>query len=111
MIQDPEEQKLPPLTTKQRKFLKALGHHLEPLISIGKEGMTDNVVRASLQELTARELIKIKIASNSQVDKKVAAEFMPAATESHLVQIIGKTLLLYKENPKKNKEQRIVLPR
>lgn len=110
MTNTSEEKELLQLTAKQKKFLKGLGHHLEPLILIGKEGMTESIVRVTLQELTARELIKVKIASTSQVNKQDAAAFIPHATGSHLVQMIGKTLLLYKENPKKNKEQRIILP-
>ncbi len=99
------------LTGKQKKFLKGLGHHLSPLISIGKEGLTENVFKATRQELLARELIKVKIGTNSNIKKQEAAEVLPAATDSTLVQLIGKTLLLYKENPKIDKEHRISLPR
>jgi RNA-binding protein len=100
-----------PLTGKQRKFLKGLGHHLTPLISIGKEGLTDNVLKATSQELLARELIKVKIGNNSTVNKHAVMELLPQATGSILVQLLGKTLLLYKENPKIEKDHRIALPR
>lgn len=73
--------------------------------------MTDNVLKATQQELFARELIKVKIGSNSTLSKNEAAEIMPRFTESTLVQLIGKTLLLYKENPEMEKGQRIALPR
>ncbi len=99
------------LSGKQKKFLKGLGHHLSPLISIGKEGLTENVFKATRQELLTRELIKVKIGTNSNIKKQEAAELLPAATDSTLVQLIGKTLLLYKENPKIDKEHRISLPR
>lgn len=99
------------LTGKQKKTLKGLGHHLIPLICIGKEGMTDKVLKAARQELFTRELIKVKIGNNSNLNKNVAAELMPQVTESTLVQLIGKTLLLYKENPTIEREQRIILPR
>lgn len=105
-----EEKIVPMLTGKQKKFLKGLGHHLAPLVSIGKEGLTENVLKATKQELLARELIKVKIGNNSHIDKQEAAELIPEATESILVQLIGKTLLLYKENPKIDKEHRISLP-
>jgi len=103
----------PPLTLtgRQKKILKGLGHHLTPLICIGKEGITDNVLKATRQELLTRELIKIKIGNNSTLSKNEAAELMPQVTESTLVQLIGKTLLLYKENLEIEKEQRIILPR
>ncbi len=107
-----QEDNLPAtLTGKQKKFLKGLGHHLAPLVSIGKEGLTENVIKATKQELLARELIKVKIANSSSLNKQEAAELLPEASESTLVQLIGKTLLLYKENPKIDKEHRITLPR
>ena len=107
-----QEDKLPSaLTGKQKKFLKGLGHHLAPLVSIGKEGLTENVIKATKQELLVRELIKVKIANSSSLNKQEAAELLPEASESTLVQLIGKTLLLYKENPKIDKEHRISLPR
>jgi RNA-binding protein len=99
------------LTGKQKKFLKGLGHHLAPLITIGKEGLTDNVLKATKQELFSRELIKVKIANSSSINKHEAAEILPNATESTLVQLLGKTLLLYKENSRIDKDQRISLPR
>ena len=99
------------LTGKQKKFLKGLGHHLTPQVSIGKEGLTDNVLKATRQELQARELIKVKIGNNSTLSKDKALELLPEATESTLVQLLGKTLLLYKENPLKEKEHRIFLPK
>ncbi len=107
---DPNEKIASTLTGKQKKFLKGLGHHLEPLVSIGKEGLTENVIKASKQELLSRELIKVKIANSSSINKQEAAELLPEATESILVQLIGKTLLLYKENPKIDREHRISLP-
>lgn len=108
---DKEEKKEFTLTGKQKKFLKGLGHHLTPLVSIGKEGLTDNVLKATRQELLARELIKVKIGNSSSIDKKEAADLLPAATESTLVQLLGKTMLLYKENQKRDKEHRLSLPR
>lgn len=99
------------LSGKQKKFLKGLGHHLDPLISIGKEGLTENVLKATKQELLARELIKVKISNSSSINKNEVAELLPEATESTLIQLIGKTLLIYKENPKIDKEHRISLPR
>ena len=107
----PEDMSASTLTAKQKKFLKGLGHHLAPLISIGKEGLTVNVLKATQQELLARELIKVKIANSSLISKQEAAELLPQATESTLVQLIGKTLLIYKENPTIDKERRISLPR
>ncbi|MCX5870460.1 MAG: ribosome assembly RNA-binding protein YhbY [Deltaproteobacteria bacterium] len=107
---DPDDKSAVTLTGKQKKILKGLGHHLDPLISIGKEGLTENVIKATKQELLTRELIKVKIANSSSLNKQEAADLLPGATESTLVQLIGKTLLIYKENPRIDKEHRITLP-
>lgn len=100
-----------PLTSKQKKFLKALAHPLTPLVQIGKEGITDGVIEATNHELLQKELIKVKIGTNSSAQKGSAGEELSLATQSHLVQIIGKTLVLFRENPKRKKEERIRLPK
>lgn len=102
--------KIPSLSNKQVKYLRGLGHNLTPLVLIGKEGIGTNLIEAVEKELFNHELIKVKVGSNSNVDKKEAAGFIPEATASRLVQFIGKTLLLYKPNPKRPKDKRVILP-
>ena len=104
-----EEVETKKLSGKQKKHLKALGHHLSPVILIGKEGLTQRLIDATVQELRNHELIKIKIGTNSNVAKEDAVVTLTAATGSELVQLIGKSLLLYKENPEKPQDERISL--
>lgn len=99
------------LTSKQSRHLKSLAHHLKPIVQIGKEDLSENVISTTRLELTNHELIKVKIGNNSGVDKKVAAHELSKATGSALVQLIGKTIVLYKENREIAKEKRIHLPR
>jgi len=99
------------LTVKQKKHLKGLAHPLSPAVKIGKEGITKGIVGTIMTELLHHELIKVKIGSNSSVDKTEAAQLIPDKTESSLVQLIGKTLILYKKNPERPKEKRIKLPK
>jgi RNA-binding protein len=101
----------PQLSNKQIKHLRGLGHKLTPLVLIGKEGLNDNILQAVETELDNHELIKVKIGTNSSVDKKEAADIVPESTSSALVQLIGKTLLLYRANPKRPKDKRIYLPK
>lgn len=99
------------LTSKQKKYLKGLAHDLPALVQVGKEGLSDALLDTVDQELLRRELIKVKLGKNSGVEKDMAGEAVSKATRSSLVQIIGKTLVLYRANPKRKKEERIRLPK
>jgi RNA-binding protein len=106
-----EEKILLKLNGRQKKYLKGLGHHLSPVILIGKEGMSPRLIEATTLELQNHELIKIKIGNNSNVAKQDAALTLTEATGGELVQLIGKTLLLYRENPEKPQDERIKVPK
>ncbi|ADO83489.1 ribosome assembly RNA-binding protein YhbY [Ilyobacter polytropus] len=86
------------LNSKQRDFLRKEAHDLDPIVRIGKDGMSHNLVESFLQAIESRELIKVKILQNSEVDKKEVAFELAEKTGSELVGIIGKTLIFYKEN-------------
>lgn len=105
-----EENEIKKLSGKQKRYLKGLGHHLSPVILVGKEGMSQKLIEAAILELQHHELIKIKIGNNSNVAKQDAALTLTKATDSELVQLIGKTLLLYKNNPERPRVERIILP-
>ncbi len=104
-------QLVPELTIKQKKFLKGLAHSLSPVVKIGKEGITRRVIETIENELLYHELIKVKIGNNSDVEKTRAAQLVPERTASSLVQLIGKTIILYKANRKIQKDKRIILPK
>lgn len=100
----------PELTSKQKKFLKGLGHSLSPVVSIGKDGLGEKIITATVLELSRHELIKIKVGKSSPASKQETAELLLPQSESSLVQIIGNTILLYKKNPKMDKDKQIKLP-
>jgi RNA-binding protein len=106
-----EEIEIRKLNGKQKRYLKGLGHHLSPVILVGKEGISQKLIEAAILELQHHELIKIKIGNNSNVAKQDAALTLTKATGGELVQLIGKTLLLYKENPERPRDERIILPK
>ena len=62
-----EQGEITALSNKQTKFLRGLGHKLSPLVLIGKEGVTPNLLKAVEAELASHELIKVKIGNNSSV--------------------------------------------
>lgn len=86
------------LSSKQRDFLRKRAHELDPIVRIGKDGLSDNLIEGFIQGIESRELIKVKILQNSQVEKKEVAFEIAERTNSELVGIIGRTLIFYKEN-------------
>jgi len=87
------------LTGKQRRHLRALGHHLSPVLQIGHEGLTDAVVAQTNTQLDAHELIKVKVSESSPLPRHEAAEQLASATHSSLAQVLGRTFLLYRPHP------------
>jgi RNA-binding protein len=87
------------LTGKQRRYLRALGHGLAPLLQIGKEGVTDAFVAAMKQALGDHELIKVKVGGNAPVDRHDAAAELAELGEAELVQVLGNHVLLYRPDP------------
>ncbi len=110
-MSEKKTQPAPNLTTKQKQFLKGLAHPLNPLVQIGKDELSPGVIETIKTELIHHELIKVKIGSNCDLDKDKTALTLSELTASALVQLIGKTIVLYKPNPKRAKEKRILLPK
>lgn len=98
-------------STRQRQYLKALAHPLNPLVHIGKEGISPAVIATIQKELEHHELIKVKIGNNSGLERHQTSTLLAEASESYLVQLIGKIFVLYKPNPDKAKDRRIELPK
>ncbi len=86
------------LNGKQRRALRALGHHLEPVILVGKEGVSEGLIDAAAHALSDHELIKVKVGEGSPLDRREAAEALSLATESQVAQVLGRTLLLFRRN-------------
>ncbi|MGC9385573.1 MAG: ribosome assembly RNA-binding protein YhbY [Hydrogenovibrio sp.] len=86
------------LTNTQKRFLKGLGHGLNPTILIGANGVTDNLMLELESTLTHHELIKIKIASSDREERKRIIEHLIENTGSQLIQTIGKTCIIFRQN-------------
>lgn len=85
------------LSGKQRRKLRALGHHLQPSVQVGAQGVTAGVVAALEQALLDHELVKVKVpAEREEVASRLAAE-----TGSEVAQVLGRTALLYKRRDEK----------
>ncbi|WP_342525352.1 ribosome assembly RNA-binding protein YhbY [Chryseomicrobium sp. FSL W7-1435] len=96
------------LTSRQKKFLRSEAHHVSPIFQVGKGGVNEQLIKSVQEALEARELIKISILQNCEEDKNEVAEELAKKTGSELVQLIGLTIVLYKESKKSKK---LLLPR
>jgi len=98
------------LSHAQKKYLRALGHDLGPVVYIGKEGLSESVVAAIEEALDSHELIKIKLINTGTISKHEAAARVPERANAQLVQLIGKTLLVYRRNKNRKRGEQIQLP-
>ena len=97
------------MTSKQRAYLKGLGMTMDPILQLGKGGLTPENTAAVDEALAARELIKISVLQNCLEDPRQMAEVLAERTRSQIVQVIGKKIVLYREG--KNEKKKIELPR
>lgn len=91
------------MNSRQRAYLKSLASNLTPILSIGKETLTPEVTEAVRECFNTHELIKINVLKNCYDDPNVMASMLADRTGSQVVQVIGKKIVLYKED-KKNKK-------
>jgi RNA-binding protein len=88
------------LTGGQARFLRALGHHLKPVVLIGKDGITTPVLAAVDEALASHELIKIKLQEGCLLGKDEAARQLAETTGAAIAQLLGRTILLYRASDK-----------
>ncbi len=91
------------ITGKQRSFLKSLANSLDPIVLIGKDGLTQNVINQIDEALEARELVKVKLLDTSMLDARDTANEICATLHSEYVQSIGSRFIVYRAS-RKNKQ-------
>ena len=96
------------LSSKQRSYLRSQAHHLEPVVLIGKNGITEGTIEAVNKALNARELIKIKFREFKDNKQSISDE-IAASANCHVVGMIGHTVILFRQNSDPEK-QNICLP-
>lgn len=96
------------LTGKQKRYLRAMGNEMDPILQVGKGGITENVVTQADGALEARELIKGRVLQNCLEEPKGVAADLAEQTGSELVQVIGRNFLLFRQSKDK---PIIVLPK
>lgn len=89
------------LDMAQRRQLAASAHHLNPVVMIGKDGLTENVISELDRNLLKHELIKIKVLEGDQEQRTAFLEQICLALNAAPVRHIGKILIIYRFNPDK----------
>jgi RNA-binding protein len=88
------------LTPKQKSFLRGKAHHLDPVVMLGKEGVSAAVLKAADKALEDHELIKIKVPSADQTEFRETVDAIMTETKAEVVQTIGHLLVLYRQAKK-----------
>ncbi|AYC31646.1 ribosome assembly RNA-binding protein YhbY [Pseudomonas cavernae] len=92
-----------PLTQEQKKQYKSIGHQLKPVLIVADNGLTEGVLGELERALNDHELIKVQLRIAEREDRLAVISELCQASRADLVQVIGKMALLYRKNPKPNK--------
>lgn len=87
------------LSSKERAELRAEAHHLTPSVHVGHQGLTDALVQTLDDALRTRELVKVALAKTTEVSAKDASHQLAERLGADVVQTIGRTCTLFRENP------------
>ena len=87
------------ITSKERAELRAEAHHLNPLVHVGHQGLTESLIAALDDTLRTHELVKISLAKTTEISAKEAAGEIAEKLGADVVQTIGRTCTLYRHNP------------
>jgi len=95
------------LTSKQRQFLKGLAHALEPIVRVGRAGVSPSVIDETKRSLASHELIKVRVENDDSAQRRVLAEELAKACDAEVAASIGKVAILYRA---RDEEPEIELP-
>jgi RNA-binding protein len=87
------------LSSKERAELRAEAHHLTPAVHVGHQGLTDALLQTLDDALRTRELVKVALAKTTDVSAKDASHQLAERLGADVVQTIGRTCTLFRENP------------
>ncbi len=97
------------LTSKERAYLRSQAASLDPIIMVGKGGVTESVAAEAANALRTRELVKGRVLESSLMTAREACDEIAAMVGAEGVQAIGSKFVLYKENRDLPEEKRIKL--
>lgn len=86
------------ITSKQRAALRSMANTLETILYVGKDGITDGVIKEAYDALEARELIKCAVQQGCELSAREASDALCKATGAQPVQCIGRRFVIYRES-------------
>lgn len=89
-------------SSADKKYLRQLGHQLNPVVTVAAKGLNENVLLEIERALKDHELIKIKLAVGDRVAKKTVTEEICQRCKAQLIQAIGHIVLVYRKAEKPN---------
>ena len=93
------------LTSKQRAQLRGIANGIDTIVIIGKDGITENLVKQANDALDAREIIKCRVLENSMLTAREACDELSRLTRSEQVQVIGTKFVIYRQHYDKSKRK------
>ncbi|MGY3765314.1 ribosome assembly RNA-binding protein YhbY [Vagococcus vulneris] len=88
------------LRGKQKRYLRSQAHHLDPIVQIGKGGISETLLEQVDDVLERRELIKVSLLQNTDEDTEDVAEIFESTLNCQVVQVIGRVLVVYRPSSK-----------
>lgn len=99
------------LSTKQIAHLRGLAHSLNPVVIIGNQGLSENVLQEIERSLNAHELIKVQVAGDDRDARKAMYDAIASATGATQVHHIGKQLIFYRASETAKEKAKVVIPK
>ncbi len=90
------------MTSKQRAALRGIAMKMDPTAQVGKNGISDTLIKQIDDQLEAREMIKVSVLQNADLDARDVAEELAEATRAEVVQVLGFKITLYRVSHKEH---------
>ncbi len=87
------------MSGKERAALRAEAHHLQALVHVGHQGLTPTLLQSLDDTLRTKELVKVQLAKTLEDKPKDLAAQLAEAVHAEVIQVIGRTVTLFRENP------------
>lgn len=91
------------INSKQRATLRSMASQMQPIMQIGKGGITENLVKTVSDALEARELIKLTVLESCELDARECADALAEETGAETVGVVGRKIVLYRESKTKKR--------